>query len=73
MNTPMRRLAKQAKIVAILGAVFILATNILQLFIELPTLNNLMFHSPWFILSLLAGLWFIAFLITRFRESDEDE
>jgi hypothetical protein len=72
MNTPVRQLIKQAQIVAILGALFVLGASVLQAFIEMPTLNHLMFDSTWFRVLLIAGLWLVAFLITHFGRDRKD-
>jgi hypothetical protein len=69
----MQTLIQQAKIVAILGAIFVLVIGIAQVFVELPTLNHLIFDTWWFRVVLVASLWVIAFLIVRFRAADQDD
>ena len=70
----MKTLITQAQIVAVLYAIFLLVTALLDAAIEISSLNNLVFHSAAFNIALLAGLWLIALLLTwvfRKRHSDE--
>ena len=69
----MNKIAKQIKIIVVLGAIFILVFSIAQVFVELPMLNYLMFDTWWFRVLLVASLWFIAFLATSFEADNEDE
>lgn len=48
------------RVCAVLWAVFLLATGILDAFVRLDTLNNLIFHSAFFFISLTAAFLFVA-------------
>jgi uncharacterized membrane protein len=64
------KIVNQVFLVAILGAVFLLITALLDAFIGVPKLSQLLLHSIWFQLGLIVCLWIIAFLITKFVRND---
>lgn len=63
----------QVMLVAILGAVFLLVTAILDALIGMPKFTDLLLHSIWFQIGLIVCLWIIAFLITKFLRDDKNK
>lgn len=62
------RIARQLKIVAVCYAILLLATGILDAFIQFPTLDRLIFHSVMFHVALFAILWIFAAIVSRGRD-----
>jgi hypothetical protein len=58
-------------LVAILGAIFLLITAILDATIGAPTLTDLLLHSALFQILLITCLWLIAFLILKYNSNDK--